>query len=316
MQIVMLAENDPAGTAIQLKRAINNHTSHTCRLVTWETRYNCNFDCDIHLPNFRNIDFVYDLIREADVLHLHMLVTLNTCIGKFKLGDLVSPTCHIVNHHHGHPNFRANLDSFLDFYKGTKREIYVSTPDMLELFPDDIEVSWLPNLIYYQDSKYDPKTDWDLDRPLKVAHSPTRKSDKSTDLFVKTFNQVSKERMDLTLDVIEMATHLEVLRRKRNSDLVFDQMNWSFGVSSIEALFLGVPALVKLDQKQIDKVNRFAPESIEFFPWYLVNNQEELANFLQSISKEELQEHGVKVAKWMRKYWSTTRILNQISYLS
>jgi len=51
MRIVMISQNDPAGTGIAFTKAINRHTHHSCRLITTEIRYNFGFEKDLHLPN-------------------------------------------------------------------------------------------------------------------------------------------------------------------------------------------------------------------------------------------------------------------------
>ncbi len=50
MNILMIAINDPAGTAINFTNAINRYSEHKCRLITKEIRYNFMYEKDIHIP--------------------------------------------------------------------------------------------------------------------------------------------------------------------------------------------------------------------------------------------------------------------------
>ncbi len=74
MRILMIAINDPAGTAILFTKAINQHTAHTCRLVTLETRYNHDWDKDLHIPhcNSHDLDELENLLSESVISHFQM----------------------------------------------------------------------------------------------------------------------------------------------------------------------------------------------------------------------------------------------------
>jgi hypothetical protein len=173
MRILMIAINDPAGTAIEFTKAINRYTGHTCRLITKEIRYNFMFEKDLHLPwlDSEGWEEVEDLLRNSDVFHFHMTADEYIELGVFKPVDFLKGKM-IVHHHHGHPDFRGNTQKYREKYKHLGRQnLLVSTPDLLKLLPEAI---WLPNLVPIHDPLYMPVED-KPEAPVIISHSPTRK---------------------------------------------------------------------------------------------------------------------------------------------
>lgn len=122
MRILMIAINDPAGTAIEFTKAINKHTEHTCRLITKEIRYNFMFEKDLHLPwlDKGGWDEVEELLRTSDVFHFHMTADVHIELGPFRPIDYMKDKI-IVHHHHGHPDFCGNSEKYLRKYKARGR---------------------------------------------------------------------------------------------------------------------------------------------------------------------------------------------------
>ena len=107
MNIVMITENDPAGTGIAFTNAINRFTDHACRLITTTTRYNFGFEKDLHVPDLDEEGFLEmsELLQKADILHFHLLADENTALGPVKAKEFIAGKA-ILHHHHGHPDFQ------------------------------------------------------------------------------------------------------------------------------------------------------------------------------------------------------------------
>lgn len=312
MKILMIAENDPAGTAIQFTKAINQLTKNSCRLITWQTRYNCNFEKDIHLEDNVDYEEIEYLLKESDIIHFHMLANEEIYLGPFQIKDFCKGK-EIIRHHHGHYKFRENLEFYQKLYKQKADKIYVSTPDMIDLFEKG-RVIWIPNLILFNEDKYKPKITKENTNLIKIAQSPTRKQIKSTDILIEIIKEINKDNIKFELDLIEMESHLEVLRRKGLSNLVFDQMNYSFGVSSLESFSLGVPVICKLEKMQIERILQFCNCDVTDLPWILVNDKDELRKFLKNCTIEELNQKGLNARKFMENYWQPIKVLKLMNY--
>jgi len=317
----MIAENDPAGTGIIFKKALEKYTEHDCSLVTWQRRYVCNFDEDIYLPTASKEDWdrVEHLLKTADVFHFHMLADEDTMLGPFKISDYINNQL-IVRHHHGHPLFRQNLEKYQRKYEERRDDVViVSTPDMVDLFPNNRSI-WVPNFVHLEDPRYKPKQSWDLSSKVKLSQSPTRKNIKATDALEDVATELISEGCNLELDVIEMQPHDEVLKRKRESDLVFDQMNYSFGLSSLEGLALGVPVICHLPPAQQERIAEKLDCRVDQLPWIYAQDRKTLREALlpyveEKSGKQKLKQKGLYSARFMREFWHESKVVKHLSSL-
>jgi glycosyltransferase involved in cell wall biosynthesis len=79
-----------------------------------------------------------------------------------------------------------------------------------------------------------------------VAHSPTNRALKATDLFL-----ASIESVPVYPDLIEWVTWEQCLARKAAADVFYDQLHIGYALSSIEAMAMGVPVVSGAYDKRI-----------------------------------------------------------------
>ena len=308
MNILMLAINDPAGTAIQFCKAINRHSSHTARLVTLETRYTHAWEKDLHIPDLGvdGMEEVGILMREADIFHFHMTCDEHQIFGRHLPADHLRGKA-IVHHHHGHHDFRSDPESFRQKYRQLGRaNLLVSTPDLMKKLP---EARWQPNLVPIADPLLTPM--WgrfdDADR-LKVCHSPTRKDLKNTDDFLAAVKTLRREGIRLDVDMIDDVPNDQCLARKRRCHVLFDHMQGYYGVSSLEGLAQGVAVIAGLDDWNREQVTRFA--GTDDLPWVLAYTRTDLENRLRELESDRAlcEAAGDAGRKFMEGHWSDRRV--------
>lgn len=312
MRVLMLAVNDPAGTAIEFCRALNAHTGHTARLATLETRYGFDYQADLHVPDLDEAGLA-DLgqaFAAADVLHFHMTADEDLAFGPFLPRDYLSGKA-VVHHHHGHPAYRADPGPFLAKYAARGREnILVSTPDLLKLFP---KARWQPNLVPQNDPDYLPGAAQDPERVV-VAHSPTRRELKNTDAFLAVMARLSAEyrRPKVGVDLITMTPHRECLARKRAAHLLFDHMQGYYGVSSLEALSQARPVIAGLDDWNAGHMREFAGTAM--LPFVLAKDEAGLeARLRELIEDADLRrEIGQASRAFMEGPWGDRRVVARL----
>jgi hypothetical protein len=306
MRILMIAVNDPAGTAIEFTKAINRYTAHTCRLITKEIRYNFLFEKDLHLPWLDEAGWqeVEDLLRTSDVFHFHMTADEYIELGPFKPVDYLHGKL-IVHHHHGHPDFRGNPEKYRKKYKERGRNnLLVSTPDLLKLLP---ESRWQPNLVPIDDPQYTPLEN-KPDEPVVICHSPTRKDLKNTDEFVRAVNEIKKlSNVPIELRLIENTPHKKCLQLKRESHILFDHMQGYFGVSSLEGLSQGLCVIAGIDAWNRRCIEAFT--CVAEMPWELTDH-ENLKECIYSLvsGQEYLRKRSIKSRVFMKNYWHPRRV--------
>ena len=308
MRILMIAINDPAGTAIEFTKAINKYTQHTCRLITKEIRYNFLFEKDIHLPwlDKSGWEEVESLLKWSDVFHFHMTADEYTTLGPFLPKDYLKGK-QIVHHHHGHPDFRGNPEKYREKYKALGRfNLLVSTPDLLKLLPG---AKWQPNLVPIENPLYSPIKD-KPELPILICHSPTRKDLKNTDEFIQIMNEIDgSSKMPLRTHIIENTVHEECLKLKRQCHILFDHLQGYFGVSSLEGLSQGLCVIAGLDEWNIQNIKAFAKTS--HLPW-VIAKPSDLKKQLSLLINEpdKVKDIGCKSRQFMQESWSPKKYLN------
>jgi hypothetical protein len=313
MNILMLAVNDPAGTAIQFCRALNRHTPHTARLATLETRYTHAWEKDLHLPDLdaTGLEELGDLMRGADVFHFHMTCDEHQPFGPHLPADHLRGKA-VVHHHHGHHDFRSNPQSFRDKYARRGRtNLLVSTPDLMKLLP---EAQWLPNMVPVDEPLFTPLAGrFDQAGPLRVCHSPTRKDLKNTDDFLAAVRTLAREAQgrgrsgdaaDIEVDLIDDVPNTECLARKRQCHVLFDHMQGYYGVSSLEGLSQGLAVIAGLDAWNREQVARFA--GTDALPWVLASTRQELEDRLRELAldRDLCRAAGRASRRFMEERWS------------
>jgi hypothetical protein len=306
MRILMIAINDPAGTAIEFTKAINRYTGHTCRLITKEIRYNFMFEKDLHLPwlDKDGWDEVAELLETSDVFHFHMTADEHIELGPFRPVDYMNGKI-IVHHHHGHPDFRGNPEKYRQKYKALgRRNLLVSTPDLLQLLP---EAKWQPNLVPIDDTLYTPLEN-KPDSPVIICHSPTRRDLKNTTEFIRAVSDLKRyAKFPIELCLIENTPHKECLRLKRAAHVLFDHLQGYFGVSSLEGLSQGLCVIAGLDDWNRRHIEAFTGATE--LPW-VIADKDHLPAVLDSLVNDagQVREMGLRASSFMRAYWPPRKI--------
>ncbi len=301
MRILMIAVNDPAGTAIRFCRAINTHTGHRCRLATLETRYSHGWEADLHVPDLdaAGLDELAALLDASDVFHFHMTADEHTALGPLVPADFMAGKA-LVHHHHGHPDFRDNKGKYAAKYAALGRaNLLVSTPDLLHLLP---EARWQPNLVPVRDTAYTPgaRDNGYWEGPLRLTHSPTRRDLKNTDEMQSIVAGLGDA---VDLDLMDDVPHAQCLRRKRSAHACFDHMQGYYGMSSLEAMSLGLATLAGPDEHVLAHVRRFA--GTDEVPWVLVRNVGELDKALRDLAADPAlrRQAGDRARRFMLEHW-------------
>lgn len=311
MRILMMGINDPAGTTVLFKRALEAHTEHACRVVTLETRYTHAWDKDLHVPDLdpAGLEELEGLLRASDVFHFHMTADENLQLGPFLPRDFLAGKA-VVHHHHGHPDYRTDSSRYLEKYRRLgRRNILVSTPDLLARFP---MARWQPNLVAVHEPRYTPaqRSDADWAGPLRLTHSPTRRDLKNTDELLAITARLDGQ---VVLDLIDDVPHAECLRRKKSAHACFDHMQGYYGMSSLEALSLGLATVAGLNEQVMEHIRDFAGTAD--LPWLMARSEEELERTLRGLAADPARRRAAGEAgrRFMLESWSDAKVARRLS---
>jgi len=310
MRILMITDNDPAGMGITFTNAINRYSEHTCRLITTAEKYGFDYEKDIHLPDIEDDDFgeVEQLLKEADMIHFHVLRDENSHLGPLVIRDYIQGK-RILHHHHGHPDYILNKDAYNEKYRLRKRKVIVSTPDLLHVAENAM---WIPNLVPLKDVQFMPRFDRSLPRdPIRICQSPTRKYDKHTQEFKRVLSALhEKYGSRVESVIIEKKPYLECLALKKKCHIVFDHMRGWFGIASLESLSQGKPVIAGLDDWNIQCIREFT--GVTELPWVIARTEEELLKAIDALVADAdlRQQIGIASRRFMETCWTETHILN------
>jgi glycosyltransferase involved in cell wall biosynthesis len=114
---------------------------------------------------------------------------------------------------------------------------------------------WLPGASFMPYASVDAR-EIEVSRPpereeLVVAHAPTNRAMKGTRHVVEAVDALRREGLGLRLDLVEGASHAEVLERTRAADFVVDQLllGW-YGAFAVEAMAVGRPVLAYIREEE------------------------------------------------------------------
>ena len=147
--------------------------------------------------------------------------------------------------------------------------------DLLEKHPN-IKYQFLP----YDTTQHIPN--YSLNSTIKICHSPTNRYYKGSNTIIKVCEKIVLEE-NVEFILIENISHEEVIQIKSECDIYIDQVHnrggWGYGMSSIEALSLGLCCMTELNDNYI----KFIPDH----PFINVSGNNLYEKLIQLISHPE-----------------------------
>lgn len=128
--------------------------------------------------------------------------------------------------------------------------IFALNPDLLDFLPPG-QSSFLPYAVSSPAPQPGQGTAASGDRPLRIVHLSTSRVLKGTGLIERAV-AAAAETVAVSFDLVVQAPRDQALARLARADLLIDQMvlGWYGGVSA-EAMWLGVPVICHLDERQL-----------------------------------------------------------------
>lgn len=106
------------------------------------------------------------------------------------------------------------------------------------------EAVYLPKIV--DTDTIEPRPASQRDRPV-VAHAPSRRATKGTDLVLASFEALRAEGLEFDVDLIEGVSNAEALDRMGRADIVVEKLlGGDAGVTSLEAMALGRVAVARI----------------------------------------------------------------------
>jgi glycosyltransferase involved in cell wall biosynthesis len=165
-------------------------------------------------------------------------------------------------------------------------DLAVLEPD-LEWLPSPFDVSELANMrLAAQDAR--------VPGPIRIAHSPTNRIVKSTNLVLEAVQTLVNSGFSVVLDLIERKSYAETLFRKAKADILIDQLHLGYGNSAIEAWGMGIPVIAGVADPKVRQAMLDTWGSLPFYEATPSNLADRLAEL---ITDSDLRSHWGEVGR-------------------
>lgn len=259
---------DTGGQGWRIKRAFDRYQSPEFSVRSIHTA-EAYFDYPHDVRYMAGQEHTYGLTEAADVLHFR-----NHFGGLKRLRASGRPVG-LILHHHG-TKFRGEHAVLAAEAREKGAIQLVSTLDLTVLehdvtwLPSLFDVSELANLRLAAEAKR-------LPGPIRIAHSPTNRTVKSTNLVLEAVQKLANSGLNVVLDLIERKSYADTLSRKAKADILVDQLHLGYGNSAIEAWGMGIPVVAGVADGRAREVMLEAWGHLPFYEATPANLAERLA---------------------------------------
>jgi len=143
--------------------------------------------------------------------------------------------------------------------------VFVSTPDLLEfvpgavLLPQPVDLAQLEALAQSPQASV-PASRPGVDRPVRVAHAPSDRTIKGTDVIITVIERLQQRGLNVRLVLVENTSHAESVAVCNTCDLAVDQLLvGAYGQYAVEMMALGKPCLCYVRQDLLSSYPQDCP---------------------------------------------------------
>ena len=177
--------------------------------------------------------------------------------------------------------------------------------DLLSMHPQ-IQHIFLPYRLKYKPQQNNTPT-------IRICHSPTNRTYKGTNEIIRIVNNLQK-KINFEFILIENQSHHNAMILKSGCNIFIDQITdvggWGYGMSTIEAMSLGLCCICKM-QPGFDKLSNNPPiisadqNNLAIILERLINNKTQIKNYGEKASIWCAENHGYdSVSRALYSYYN------------
>lgn len=280
-RILHFAQFDLCQIGYELTHGFHQYSDMSYRVFSTEQTW-------VKERQYHLLDDEFDLDLLHDAVDMADIIVVNT--------DHYPPFLHrqsmqgkkMVIYHHG-PPYREEYKQLNKLETAAGYGRLVSTPDLLRL---DKNLTWLPCPINVRefDALYN---NWNKSSrgPLQIAHSFTISSNKGTPEFANIVNKMTSDGEPIKLGLIHLVNRQVSLHLLSQADVYFATYLYGPGLATIEAMTLGIPALVGCTKEELKwQMSAIGVTKVEDLPWIYVT-PETTADILRELQDPKVRKH-------------------------
>ena len=317
MKILHFSKTPLAGSPIRICKALSLVDGVSARFVVLNEEGYGKHSFEHDLIWQRDKEKVLKLTEEADVLHLHNYINLDTKeFSPINFSDYWKNGKAMVRQFH-------STDQLISRMSGETPEEIQSCPIpklVISQYPERFypTAKLVPNIVF-DNIRYDTHKKRD-DNKIRICYSPsnfrpsrsTRWDTKGYPETIKLLKRIKKHAKQqgtpVDIDIIEQVSHAECLRRKALADIAIDDLvTGSYHMSTLESLILGSAVLTFTDQRVLRAAEEVSGKAN--FPALNVRLEEAEHVILELIKQPELvRQIGEESRQWMLDHWAPEKM--------
>ena len=317
MKILHFSKTPLAGSPIRICKALSLVDGVSARFVALNEEGYGKHSFEHDLIWQRDKEKVLKLTEEADVLHLHNYINLDTKeFSPINFSDYWKNGKAMVRQFH-------STDQLISRMSGETPKEIQSCPIpklVISQYPERFypTAKLVPNIVF-DNSQNDTHEKRD-NKKIRICYSPsnfrpsrsTRWDTKGYPETIKLLKRIKKHAKQqgtpVDIDIIEQVSHAECLRRKALADIAIDDLvTGSYHMSTLESLIQGSAVLTFTDQRVLRAAGEVAGKAD--FPALNVRMEEAEHIILELIKQPELvRQIGEESRQWMLDHWSPQKM--------
>jgi hypothetical protein len=317
-------------------RAINRHTEHLCRVVTFKETRGFDHDIALRMQEWAGDDVpsneltvaeeerLRDLAERADVLVFSACVYSKMSQKNMMIDDTdglrwgnidwadYSKRKDCVAFFFGATATRQNADWYWNHF-AIEKKWRVAT-GQLDLKRRWREASYVPTWLDIDAERY--KRVIEPSGKTLIVQTPTDPPIKNSEELERVVRELVLQYPNVALAIKTGLSYKESLNLKRQGQIALDQMQVNDGyycMSSLENSALGLVNFVYVDKFGRNKIAETL--QTDSLPWRIVRNESELKAGIEALLKapDKLLQLQQETYDWMREYWRPSRLVHHLS---
>jgi hypothetical protein len=285
LKIIQGCGYDPGSAAYRFHSALA-HTKHASAFVRWGDSN--PFSSLRQYDGEKDAAITRQALLEADVIHCHVDYILMNNLGLSR-----GPGQILVRHYHGSVRkedaerlgWWTHIEAVNDRIRGAKLvgarlTFYEEAERLSQEIGEPVAIEWLPITVPVERYLALP-TEKPTSCPstaFRIAHCPTKRSNKGTDVFLKVCDRLQQAGLQVIPVLMEKLPQAEALERKRTCDATFDSFWLGIQTSGLEGGAMQMPVIA--GDPDVAALYR---EHVGYVPYTYANDERTLALVIERL---------------------------------
>ena len=149
-------------------------------------------------------------------------------------------------------------------------------------------------------------------RPLRIAHAPSHRRVKGTELILEALEQLSNEGCEFDLELIEGLPHNEARLKYEHVDVLLDQLHagW-YGGLAVEAMALGKPVMAYIRNQDLQFIPSKMRDELPIIPVSVETLKTDLRQLIH-MPRHELHDLAQRSRAYVERWHDPIQIAKEI----